>query len=95
MGARRMRALMDGLPAQCALHRAMDPKGWHWTNDTELLAVLAELVDQGNRYFVMAHTKEGERPPRPIEIRRPGQRPERKRGNTVAELKAALARKQR
>lgn len=46
--------------------------GRGWNAQAELLAVIAELIDQGNRLTFGAHFKG--RAPKPIQIRRPGDR---------------------
>jgi hypothetical protein len=43
-----------------------------WSNTEELLAIACELIDQSNRLFFQANSKKGSKPPKPIEIRRPG-----------------------
>lgn len=50
----------------------MDPEGWSWDTRAELLAAVAELVDYGNRLFLQANSKKGTKPPKPIQIARPG-----------------------
>jgi len=94
IGVRRLRALVQGLPPGGALHRSIDPDGWRWTTDTEMLATVAELVDANNRLFYSAHAKKGSSPVKPIKIMRPGklaeeeeQLPRRKRKSTRDELK--------
>lgn len=71
VGARRLRALVVGLPAGCAMHRAADPDSWSWTYTEELLASLIEVVDAGNRLFVRANSKKGAKAPPAIEVKRP------------------------
>lgn len=44
-----------------------------WDTKTELLATIAELIDQNSRLFIMANSKQGAKPPTPIKIPRPGQ----------------------
>jgi hypothetical protein len=53
--------------------RAAAPDVAGWTNTDELLAALVEVVDYGNRLYLQVHAKKGSRPPKPIQIRRPGQ----------------------
>lgn len=85
MSARRFVALYDGLGVDTASYRAALPDTWHWTTEHELLALLAELVDQGNRQFVIANSREGAQPPKPIKLTRPGQN-SRSQGTTLDEL---------
>lgn len=51
---------------------------------------MAELVDQGNRLYVMAHSKRGTPAPKPIKINRPGDERKRKRKATADELAAFM-----
>lgn len=48
-----------------------DVESERWTNTDELLALLIEAVDLGNRMFLTANTKEGTKVPDPIVIQRP------------------------
>ena len=77
VGARRIFALVRGLPMGGALHKALHPDTFAWTHQDELLAIIAEILDHGNRLFLMANTKKGAKMPPPLEIARPG-RPSRK-----------------
>jgi len=53
-----MLALVYGLGPHTALGRELDPYWW-WTQDTELLASLIELVDRHDRHtLLLAHQKE-------------------------------------
>ena len=81
MNVGKVEALINGLPKDSALARAVAPEteGSDWGNTEELLATLAELVDVGNRQFVAANTKKGARKPKPIKIRRPWDPTERRR----------------
>lgn len=90
MGTRRFVALFDGLGPDTATARAIQPDTWHWTSQHELLATLAELVDQGNRYFLLANSKEGTTQPRPIQITRPGKGAQREKGSTLAEVQSMM-----
>jgi hypothetical protein len=86
MTARRYAALFYGLPPnRTATARHMDPESAGWSQESELLATVAELIDQGNRYFLSANVKKGTPLPRPISIRRPGDT-KKKRGTTLGEL---------
>lgn len=71
MGARRLRSLVKYLPPGSALHRAVDPEGARWGNAEELLAILVEVVDFGNRNFIRFYSKKGTSGPKPIKIPRP------------------------
>ena len=88
---RRLLALVQGLPPGGALDRAANPDtlGVGWGNQEELLAVIAELVDQGNRDFAVANARPGAGKRQPITIDRPGRRP-RKRQPEPGETLAAL-----
>lgn len=55
----------------------MNPETFGWTYTEELLALIAEILDQSTRLFIMANSKKGTKPPDPLEIQRPGQ-PSRK-----------------
>lgn len=72
MGARRVLALTRGLPPDSALARSINPEAAAWGNTEELLAVLAELIDHGNRLLFSVNRGKGTRIPEPIKIRRPG-----------------------
>jgi len=67
-----MRALIEGLPPRGAVHRAVDPDGWSWSTLEELVAIVAEVVDSGNRLFFSANSGKGAKIPSPIRIARPG-----------------------
>lgn len=84
--ARRIYALFWGLGPQSAFHRSVRPEDWHWDNRHELLAVIAELIDETNRQFAAANFKDGNKR-KPIDIGRPGREPKRK-GTTLDEFKA-------
>jgi hypothetical protein len=64
---------VNGLPLNGALARAYDPHrlGRGWGAQEELLALIAELVDANTRMFLCAHLPRGQKPPKPIFIRRP------------------------
>lgn len=76
MGVRRLGALIGGLPLEGAVARSVDPEhlGRGWTTQNELMAVIAELIDQGNRYFFGANSKSGTRQPEPLQVPRPYKR---------------------
>ena len=97
LGVRELASLVTGLPIDCALHRAVDPDGVGagWSTREELAATIAELVDQSNRLFVMAHQKKGAKKPKPIQITRPRELRERGRrrpatGEEIAALVKSL-----
>lgn len=95
IGARRLEALINGLPPGSALHRAVDPDGWGagWTNQEELLAAICELIDTNNRLFLMANTKKNAKQPRPLHIPRPrDKKPERVKADGES-LKALMEEK--
>ncbi len=73
MGARRLAALINGLPLDSALVRSYDPDrlGRGWDLQTEMLAIVAELIDRHDRHFLMANTKRGTTIPKPLYIARP------------------------
>ena len=68
--------LVKGLPPGGALHRAIDPDGHGWSTKEELLAIMIEVLDHGNRLFFSANRAKGARMPDPIRIRRPWERSE-------------------
>lgn len=64
-----------------------DTLGADWGTTEELLATALELIDLGNRQFLMANTKKGTRAPQPIKIRRPWEKTRQaKRPATAAEI---------
>lgn len=72
IGGRRLLALVRGLGPRSALGRAHN-QGQDWSTMEDLLSLLAELVDQGNRMFFAANRgKNADRIPEPIQISRPG-----------------------
>lgn len=91
IGVRRLQSLTSGLPLESAVVRSYDPDrlgvGWGWQED--LLATLAELVDQTNRLIFAFNTKKGTRIPDAIFIPRPG-RVRTRRAATPEELKSLL-----
>lgn len=87
---RRLSALVQGLPADGALARSLDPH-WRWTHTDDLLILVAQLLDHGNR-LAHAATQKSSIPP-PIEVRRPWEeRPEPKMAS-VEELRSFLGAK--
>lgn len=84
MSMRRFLALLEGLPVTSATVRAADERaGMGWTVDTDLLALIAEVLDHGNAQQYMIHSKKGTQPPKPINIPRPGDE-ERRRKRRIA-----------
>lgn len=69
---RRLLVLTKGLPRAGAFHRSLDPESWDWGFAEELLAVLTEVVDYGNRLFFAANAQPHTQMPAGIVIRRPG-----------------------
>lgn len=71
---RRVLALVRGLPPDGAVARqiADDPLEVEWSIEVQLLAAIAELLDEANMLFFTAHAKEGTPFREPIRIRRPG-----------------------
>lgn len=90
--ANRMMALVNGIGPDSALYRDVNEDTWRWGIREELLATICELLDYGNRNFIMANS---ENPGRldPITINRPG-REEKPKGTTLAELIAMQAERQ-
>lgn len=66
------------------------PEEWHWANEHELLATIAELIDTSNRLYLSAHSNG--KPPKPIDIQRPGRYGKKRttKGTTLGELQAML-----
>lgn len=90
MSARRLLVLVAGLPHDSAVNRAVVPeRAWPAYAAEELLAVLVELVDEGNRLFGAAHSKEGRPHRKPVEVLRPAdiiERAKPRRQSTPEEL---------
>lgn len=66
-----------------------DSLGSDWGITEELLAKIIEIIDLGNRQFVMANVKKGTRIPDPIRIPRPGELKKSRRtasANEIVEL---------
>jgi len=86
---RRLAALVNGLPLDSALVRSYDPDrlGRGWDSKSELLAMIAELIDQSNRFFIAANSKRGTQLPRPLYIARPD---DNRRGLPQRNQKAAV-----
>lgn len=75
-------ALLDGLPSNSAISRAIYPSTVNWSVSNELQALNIEMIDRLTRQMIALNTdKSG---PRPIRIPRPGARSE---GTSLAEFK--------
>ncbi|HEX6468495.1 MAG TPA: hypothetical protein VF069_05315 [Streptosporangiaceae bacterium] len=73
LSARRLRVLVQHLPRDAALVRAVRGEAADWGPTEHLLAVAADELAIGNWLFASAHTAESaDRPERPQPIRRPG-----------------------
>lgn len=71
LGTRRLMALLRGLPQESNFQRELNPDtGWGYQE--ELLALLAELMDYGNRLFYAAAPFKSKKKMEPIKIPRPG-----------------------
>ena len=77
LGARRILSLFSWLPPEAALWRSAKTA---WTDERELLATQIEVLDALRRAFIVAHSKQGTRPPEAIRIPRPWQREEKAKG---------------
>lgn len=88
---RRLAVLVRGIPWESALGFSTGNYRPGWGPTEELLAVLAELVDAGNRLFFRVHAKRGASQPKPIEITRPpdpNEVPKQRRPATSEDLRA-------
>lgn len=87
IGVRRLHSLISGLPPTSALARELYPDtvGADWGVTEELLATALELIDLGNRQFLMANSKSGTSAPKPIRITRPWES-STKRSATLSEI---------
>jgi hypothetical protein len=64
--------LVKGLPAESALARALGAlQPGDWTVEAELLATLCEVAHGHASMFLVANSKKGTEPPRPLRIPRP------------------------
>jgi hypothetical protein len=71
IGVRRLESLIAGLPLTGATARALSERAAvGWTTDTDLLALIAELLDYSNRQQYAMHVKNA-KIPQPIHIPRP------------------------
>lgn len=78
MGARRLLALIRGLPHTSKTAQELHPSA-AWSSEAHLIAMLAERMDAGNRQLfaliAAANTPKGRTPPKPwpqLEVPRPG-----------------------
>lgn len=85
---------MNALPRDSATVRSLDPDyaGTGWDTNTELLAVIAEIIDQHSRWFYMANSKKNAKQPKPLNIPRPGKveikPPEKKKVSSLEAMQA-------
>jgi hypothetical protein len=77
LGARRVLALVEWLPPDAALWRSAKTS---WSDERELAAVQIEVIDALRRAFIMAHSKQGSRPPEAVRIPRPWEKAEKRAG---------------
>jgi hypothetical protein len=86
---------VKGLPSGSAVHKALDPDAWSWTNTEELLATLIEVVDLSNRLFIAAHKDKKTPLPKPLIIPRPQMAPVQTKQamSSPAELKKAAGKR--
>jgi hypothetical protein len=67
IGARRLRALIEGLPPDAMLWRRVPG----WGSDQELLALNAEVTHSIVRVLISAYSKKGAKVPKPLKVPRP------------------------
>jgi hypothetical protein len=73
LSARRLRVLIQHLPADAALVRALRGESAEWSLTDHLLAAAVDELAAGNWLFASAHAPEHTDPPeRPRRIPRPG-----------------------
>jgi hypothetical protein len=68
---RRLAVLVRGIPAESALGVACGGYRPGWGATEELLALVAETIDHGNRLYFKTHSKKGAQQPKPLAITRP------------------------
>lgn len=88
---RRLAALVRWIPPESSLGLSTGSHRPGWGATEELLKLVAELVDHGNRLFYSAHKRRGAPTPKAIEILRPPdplEAPKKRRPATSEELKA-------
>jgi hypothetical protein len=82
-----MASLAAALPRESAVMRAELGEAADWSRSDHLLAALIELVDVSSWRAVAPHVKKGWRPPKPVQVPRPGSTQRRtKRNATSADL---------
>lgn len=64
MTLRQLRVLIDGVPPTSALGRAI--AGNSWTDETHLLAMIADLVQVSNAQIAAAAGAKGVKKPKPL-----------------------------
>jgi hypothetical protein len=64
-----LKDLVEGLPPDSALSRAMNPDSWYWQNIEELLALICEEVNKLHIDFIRANVENAN--PQPMQIPRP------------------------
>jgi hypothetical protein len=73
LSARRLRVLIEHLPRDSALVRALHGEDAEWGLPEHLLAATVDQLAVGNWLFASAHTPENASPPeRPTPVSRPG-----------------------
>lgn len=77
---RRLWVLIQGLPPEAAV---WDNDRWGWTE--ELLALVAELLDTGNRNNAVLHGVKESKLGKPLKVERPGKRKKGPRPRNVIE----------
>lgn len=87
---RRLSVLVRGIPAESALGFSTGGYRPGWGATEELLALVAEVIDHGNRLFFKAHSKRGAQQPKPLKITRPAdplEEPKKRRPATSEDLR--------
>lgn len=82
VSARRLRTLIAAIPLESALGLALGAYTPAWTNNEELLALIAEQIHENTRAFVIAHSKRGAAAPPALRIPRPDRDSARAAGAT-------------
>lgn len=91
IGVRRLWSLVNGLPPDGVVARAIFYGGRAWSSADELLSTIVEFLDLHNRMYYTQHTKPGTAVWDPVKIERPTRTmdtPEEKpKQATVAEMR--------